>query len=127
MLITNNYYKLFTTKNPITGVPQNADTTPSAVAYKNGIADDMSLTVALVSTGVYKITSSTSFTTNEFSVNDAVDILVSATVASIADTSVIDKFIVDNNYTSIEAILEDTALIVEDVNGILKNTALDRV
>jgi len=45
---------LFTTENPDTGAAQDADSLPTGVVYKDGVADALTVTISNVSTGLYK-------------------------------------------------------------------------
>jgi len=100
MKITSRYYKLFNTYNPSTGELQDADSLPTATIYKNAAADDMTLTVANISTGLYSVISATTFEANEFAVGDRCEIIVSATVEELATMESIETFSLENDITA---------------------------
>jgi hypothetical protein len=76
---------LFTTRVFSTGVGTNADSLPSGTLYLNGTANGATVTVTNISTGLYKA----AVTLPTLAVNDEVEIIIAATVSTIADTAVI--------------------------------------
>jgi hypothetical protein len=70
-----------------TGALTNADSLPTATMVRNGVDDDTpTLTVANVSTGLYKLTGTIPLT---YTPNDDVQVRVNATVNSVAGASCI--------------------------------------
>lgn len=76
---------LFTTRNATTGVGVNADSLPAGTLYLNGASNAASVTVTNVSTGLYKA----AVTLPTLAVNDWVEIIIAATVNSVADSCVV--------------------------------------
>jgi hypothetical protein len=73
----------FSVNSPVTGAAVNADSLPSAVAYKDGVdySGTLTLTVANLTTGRYKITGTTPA---DCPVPSTLHVFISATVAGIA-------------------------------------------
>lgn len=76
---------LFTTRVFATGVGTNADSLPTGTLYLNGTANGATVTVTNISAGLYKA----AVTLPTLAVNDEVEIVIAATVSTIADTAVI--------------------------------------
>ena len=76
---------LFTTRVWATGVGTNADSLPTGTLYLNGTANGATVTVTNISTGLYKA----AVTLPTLAVGDEVEIIIAATVSTIADTAVI--------------------------------------
>ncbi len=77
--------KTFTTRVFATGVGTNADSLPTGVLYVNGVANGATVTVANLATGKY----TAAVTLPTLALNDVVEIMISATVSTIADAAVI--------------------------------------
>jgi hypothetical protein len=76
---------LFTTRVFSTGVGTNADSLPTGVLYLNGTANGATVTVTNISAGLYKA----AVTLPTLAVGDEVEIIIAATVSTIADTAVV--------------------------------------
>lgn len=76
---------LFTTRVFATGVGTNADSLPTGTLYVNGTSNAATVTVTNISTGLYKA----AVTLPTLAIKDEVEILISATVSSVSDASVI--------------------------------------
>jgi hypothetical protein len=83
--------RVFTTRTASTGAATNADSTPTGTLYLNGTANGATVTVTNVTTGVYKA----AVTMPTLAIGDAVDLRISATVASVADNAVIWQDVCD--------------------------------
>lgn len=93
MNLSSNYYKQFTTHDSATGALLDATGTPTAVLQKNGVANDMALTVSKVSTGLYKIVSTNTFVVDaDWADGDRGECIVTATVDGVETSAVIDSF-----------------------------------
>jgi hypothetical protein len=110
MKLTATYSGTFTIADPTTGDAINADSLPTATAFKNGVTNAISLTVANISTGHYLVTSAATFGASGFAVDDKVDILVSATVLTIAAKAIIHKFILDTVTAKLDEIDVDISV-----------------
>jgi hypothetical protein len=87
------YASAFCTQRFDTGAATDADAPPTAAAYRNGAVDAaFVLTVANVSTGLYKITGTVPV---GYAAGDLVHVVVSATVNAVAGKAVVDSFGVD--------------------------------
>ncbi len=86
------YYAFFTTINATTGAAVNADSLPTAIAYKNAVDDhtNFALTVTNITTGLYKITGTIPA---GYVGGDSVSVVVSATIGTIAGAKVVDEFL----------------------------------
>lgn len=76
---------LFTTRVFSTGVGTNADSLPTGALYVNGTVNAASVTVTNISTGLYNA----AVTLPTLAFGDEVEIIIAATVSTIADTAVI--------------------------------------
>ncbi len=76
---------LFTTRVWSTGVGTNADSLPAGTLYLNGTANGATVTVTNISTGLYKA----AVTLPTLAVGDEVELIIAATVSTIADTAII--------------------------------------
>lgn len=85
------YCAAFCTQRFDTGAATDADVLPTATAYRNGVADAWALTVANVTTGLYKVTG----TVPAYTQGDYVQVVVSATVNAVAGKAVIDSGVVE--------------------------------
>jgi len=87
---SGSYYGEFCTQRFDTGAANDADSTPTATANKNGTDDgSFTLTVTKIDTGRYKITGTVP---NGYSAGDIVVVTVAATVNSVAGKGVVDQF-----------------------------------
>lgn len=77
--------KTFTTRVFATGVGTNADSLPTGVLYVNGVANGATVTVTNLATGKY----TAAVTLPTLALNDVVELMISATVSTIADAAVI--------------------------------------
>ena len=93
MQLTDTYVGTFVLSNPTTGAAVDADSLPTAVAFKNGVADAISLVVAKISTGHYKVTSAATFTASGFELEDKLEILVTATISSNVTKIIVDSMV----------------------------------
>ncbi len=76
---------IFTTRVFSTGVGTNADSLPTGTLYVNGTSNAASVTVTNISAGLYKA----AVTLPTLAVGDQVELIISATVSTIADAAVI--------------------------------------
>lgn len=98
MKLTQTYIGMFTTNNPTTGEPDDADSTPVVTVYKDGAIDtNITMTVSVADPsgdlGVYIITANQTWSAGSFAVDDKVDIYIYATINSIISHAIIDSFI----------------------------------
>jgi len=91
-----NIVKLFTTSNPTTGAAADASSLPTGTLYINGTANAAVVTVANITTGLYKA----SVTLPTLTAGDVVDIRVAATVATVAGEGVIFSGVADTKRVS---------------------------
>ena len=90
----DTFHGEFTTCNAATGAAQNADTTPSATATRNGTDDaGFTLTVTNLDTGRYKVSG---VIPAAYVRGDSVQISVAATVGGVAGKAVIAAFVLDS-------------------------------
>lgn len=89
----------FTTQTPSTGAATNADSTPTAVAYKNGTVDaGFVLTVATTgTTGHYKVTGTVPV---GYAAGDMFDVMVTAIMATVTGRQSIGTWQVDTKRNS---------------------------
>lgn len=110
------YKSVFTTSNPTTGAAQDADSLPSASAFRNGVVDSgWSLTVADIGVGRYSISGTVP---SGYAENDRVDVVASATVGGVAAAAVVDRFQVQAGLAAIET---GTAQAIGSSSITLKN------
>src|ERR1700728_2867362 len=76
---------LFTTRVFATGVGTNADSLPTGTLYLNGTSNAATVTVTNISTGLYKAT----VPLPTLAAADEVELLIAATVSTIADSAVV--------------------------------------
>ena len=84
-------YVSLVTRNPTTGVPTNADSTPTASLRLNGSASAVSVTVTNVTTGQYEL----SFSTATFASGDRVTVTALATVSTVSAASAVSGIVLD--------------------------------
>jgi hypothetical protein len=77
--------KVFTTRRFDTGAATNGDSTPAGTLYVNGTADAAAVTVANITTGVYKA----AVTLPTLAAGDVVDLRISATVNGVSDNATV--------------------------------------
>jgi hypothetical protein len=117
MELVSKFYANFTTHNEITGANQNADSLPSAVLYKNGILNDMVLTVTAIATGVYSAVSVAPFSADgNWLPGDHFVCLVTATVNGVTETAPIANGEIDSLNAYLQKMIE-ADIIVETVDG----------
>jgi len=118
-----SYYSQFPTHDVATG-SHDADTLPIATATINGIDDaGFVLTVAKIDTGRYKITGTIPLT---YTVDDAVQISVAATVNGISGKAIIDSFIIEEESGANEVTItveEADHTPIPDVSVLVFNSA----
>lgn len=88
--------KTFNTSNPTTGAAADATGTPTGTLLVNGVANAATVTVTNLATGRYKA----SVTLPSLAAGDVCDIVISATVATVAGEAVIWSDIADTAYVS---------------------------
>lgn len=94
----DEYTELFTTERVDTGVITDADSTPTATAYKNGSSDgSFNLTVTELTTGVYKVTGTVP---TGYISGDVFQVLIEATVNSVDGGSFLYPWVVDTKRNS---------------------------
>lgn len=87
------YYRGFTTCNPTTGAPQNADSLPVATANRNGAdVPAFTLAVANLDTGRYMVSGTIP---SGYAGGDVLNVSVAATVGGQAGKAWIDRFVLD--------------------------------
>jgi|GEM_PF-6459938 hypothetical protein len=75
----------FTTSNPSTQAAVNADSLPTGTLYLNGVSNAATVTVTNLATGLYKA----AVTLPTLALTDVVELVISATVATIAGKAVV--------------------------------------
>ena len=94
---SDSYYATFPTQNS-SGAATDADSLPTATARQNGVTDGaFALTVANLSTGLYKITGTVPA---GYAAGDSVQVEVSATIGGTAAKAVVDAFTIDTKRVS---------------------------
>jgi len=104
MRLNQIYIGLFTTNDPTTGSPFDADRLPEVSVFRNGnISDiDIDIVISAVSAnpstdgGVYKIIANTTWSDSGFLVDDKIDIYIFAIIDGVESHAIIDSFILDN-------------------------------
>lgn len=124
MLLSGIYAKVFLTTNPVNGELADADSTPTVTVYKNGVSDDMAadMTVSNITTGQYKIVSANSFSTNEFTAGDKVDVVITAIVAGVTG-KMVHSFTIDGENLSASEIRDAIGLAEADLDTQLSSVA----
>jgi hypothetical protein len=118
---SDSYAKVFCTSSPTTGAAQNADSTPTATANRNGTDDGtFALTVTNIDTGRYKITGTIP---SGYAEGDVVCVSVAATVSSIAGKAVVDTFNVTTKagYSLTQTFPANFASLAITVGGIVQS------
>jgi hypothetical protein len=121
MKLTQTYIGMFTTNNPTTGEPSDADSLPEAFVYKNGEPSyDISLTVSQPSNdpsggagdaGVYKIVADDTWGNSSFVVDDKVDIYIYTIISGAESHAIIDSFILNNGSILASDGLDDISIV----------------
>lgn len=84
MIILNYQYNIFFTVE-VSGVATNADSTPTAVLYRNGSVSDVTVTISTTATtGLYKATFTTLSTDDEWDTSDILNLIITATINSVS-------------------------------------------
>lgn len=96
-----NVTRLFATSNPTTGAAADADVLPVGTLYVNGVADDATIIITNIATGLY----SAAFILPALAAGDSVDLRISATVAGVAGEGIVWA---DNADTKLVSDLTDT-------------------
>lgn len=87
------YYRGFTTANPSTGAVADADSTPTAVANRNGTDDGaFALTVTRIDLGRYMVSGTIPA---GYAPGDVVNVVVTATVSTQVGKAWIDRFVIE--------------------------------
>lgn len=94
----DTFVAMFTTSSPTTDEPVNADSTPVATAYRNGVADGaFALTVTNVATGLYKATGTVPM---GYADGDSIQVVATATITTRPFQGVVDRAVIDYADTS---------------------------
>lgn len=118
----DSYYGMFITQSMFTGAAKNADSTPTAALYRNGIIDGgVSLTVTNIDTGLYKITG---MIPGGYSAGNVIHVSVTAIVDTVVGKGVIDRLILDSKRN---ADLNDIAAGVIPTTGAIADAVWDEV
>src|SRR5690242_990598 len=72
----------FTLRSPTTGAAADADSTPTGLLIRNGVATAVSVTITHTSTGIYK---ASAVVPANYAAGDIVQLRITATVESIGD------------------------------------------
>jgi hypothetical protein len=113
---------LFATANATTGAAADADSLPAGVLYVDGTANAATVTVANITTGLYKA----SVTLPALTAGQLVSLKIAATVSTVAGVGVIWQDTADTYLVSdIEALVDDIGVAGAGLTAIPWNAAWD--